>query len=130
MDWRKPAGVLPATLRAVPPPTRRFRGAPGKAARSCALEPKQSSEARLALRVVRNAHAVVFDLDLPGPFDAAEEQSRKRGIAKLFEPRDGRVVWRPASGEHRKGPAGFIGRRLRRVAFLFGYFLFGHSKRK
>ena len=39
---------------------------------------------------------------LSGPLERAEERSRRTGIAKLFEARDGRVVWRPASGEHRK----------------------------
>ena len=39
----------------------------------------------------------------PGPLKDAEERSASRGIAKLSEHRDVRVVWRPDLREHRRG---------------------------
>src|SRR6187431_3105466 len=43
---------------------------------------------------------------LLGPLWSAEQRSRTRGIGKLAEARDGRVVCRPASGEQRRAPEG------------------------
>ena len=50
-------------------------------------------------RRARGAHDAAR---LSGPLERAEERSRQTGKAKLFEAMDGRVVWRPSGGEHRK----------------------------
>jgi len=128
---------LPTTLRAVPPPTRRCRGAPGRAAGHRGLHFSEEPEQQQSEALLRFGFSPSAGQDglllYPGPLCGGETGTtgRAAGVDKevdSFSP--GQEPCRKARPrltdlsprDGRQAPSG--------VAFLFGYFLFGHTKRK
>jgi hypothetical protein len=125
---------LRTTLRAVPPPTRRFRGAPERATRILrVLFRRARATARATFRFGFSPSAGHDGpLLYPGPLCGGETgstgpQGHRQGCRCLFA-RAGCPVEKPGPGSRtcragaRQAPSG--------VAFSFGYFSLGHAREK
>jgi hypothetical protein len=126
---------LPATLRAVPPPTRRCRGAPGRATRILrVLFRRTRATAGATLRFGFSPSA---GHDGPllyrGPCAAVRRgrQAAKRESTRMSTPfrQDRSPVEKPGPGSRTCRP-GMGGKRQAGWPFSLVTFLFGHTKRK
>ena len=126
---------MPATLRVVPPPTRRFRGAPGRATRILrVLFRRARATARATLRFGFSPSTRRMRVALPGaPLKRRAGGGKARRVAGMdagqFGVRAGCSVDKP-----RNPPADFPGRkpgkRVSGVSFPLGYFSFGQANEK
>ena len=138
---------LPATLRAFPPPGRRFRGAPGRATRILRVlfrrarptAEREQSRGRATLRPCRGfsafhrVRATMARCSTGVPCAAVRRgrqaaQRESTGMSTPFS--QGRMPCRKARPRLTDLLGRMPNKRQAGWPYLFGYFLFGHAKRK